>query len=1234
MSSLPTQPYQVNDFSGGITENFIGGGPTRYMVADNLWVTVDKKLEERYGSVLLDLVNYQLPSGNSPVNALIAHDNQQYLLGIACPNVYVLNPNWQNLVGPTGNPPLAGGNYQNQIGSGEWSHHTVLTNDSLATKPVKIYRGLGYPIQMVSPTIQASPQIPPTAIGSFQAITAGLPPIAGQQNISNSILLLNSILLANDLKNNLIAHMQDFGAFFNTNLHQNQDTTDIATLTAAANASDLNSLLNLTAAIISAYSGHVADVINNFFTPAYHWMITGTLTPLNFQLSNTTAPTTLVAAAAILDDVKTKFLMHEVAPYTHDGLNNYTLLGKHLVTSAHIGTVTTGPVLTPNYSQTLALANNVKAVFNAHVGDATYHIISDTVSPITFPDAIDLDTLYIMIVYIRVQYQQHWQDSSLQHTIATCNITGTAITAGQIPAGGAVPQPNYTIWDSSYVVFTKAQQRVFVNPPTVGGNWTTGTGTATASATATTNETTYPLDFTPALYHITENVNTSNESLAASNFGSFATYSPTVQNLTSWLSLLTQVSTAFMAHDNNNAVHLAASAHQPTATTPMISQYAYAMHWFYQYIRYDGVIFNVVSAPIFLGPVQTESISPAYQSVNPTGGAPLDVAAVTLTVSNIPTLVNGGQDNYDTSNVQLKIFRTINAGSTYYLDGIISNGTTSFVDTLPDVFNPLLPTLVPLQQQTVIYTSGGVVNFDPAPICKYITIMQNTAYYAAIIDTGQTFLNRIRQSIQNNVDSSPGSFFLDLPDVITGISNTRNNVVAFCANSTYLIQGAFTQTGQGQMTYQSISDAIGCVSSESIVRTDVGIFFAGTDGFYYTDGFQLIKLSSELNLTYAALTSNSKQQLAIYGCYDRYNRRVWWTTQPNASDWSSTQQYIFHVNFGVNATGVFTTASNSENYRPSSMIFWQGKQIRGDARGYLFLHTPLSKTDPQVNLSTTATTWNTSHIPYNYSSCAFDFGTTFNRKWLTRLAIQGKNVGNVAMNVQSMSDNGRVPPLNLAPIWFHPNIQWGQPNLIWGAPNSLQPIVWGNTSQLDMWRRFPATQLRADYKQLKITPAFIGVYRYQDWPIGSAAVITPSGTGTASILLETPPGYTAFVWPSDVVGYVFASQLDGYVAQYKITALTTTTNTNDTIIVTDPNNSLISSSVAWIIRGIMKQQRISLTGYNVHFTLLGKMQQAYHGPQDAGENAPGTIFAGGSAEDLTDDSGNPLTDDSGNPLTS
>lgn len=1237
MSSLPTQPYRCSDFSGGLTENFMGGGPTRYKAADNFWVTVDRKLEERYGSQLLDSVNYQLPSGNTPVNALISHDNEQYLMGVACPNVYVLNPNWASILGPTGNTPLAGGNYQSSLSWGEWSHHTLLTDDSLTHSPVLIYRGAPYPTPVIPPYTTNNAAVPnPASIGNFTAITAGLPTMVGSQSILSTVLQ-NCIILANNLQTQMFGHINDVGAV-NFNLHPVLDTVDSNLLFATPGAVDQTSLFVLIAALISAYEGHVTDVIDFASSPNFHFAgyNLDLVMPLNYHLSSTATPTNIVDAAAILDDMKTKFFMHQMAPYTHDQYTKYAVLGVHLVTAPHIGNITTGPIITPHYSTSIAWANQFAVVLNLHENSSTIHFDVDTHNLIDFPLAVDLDTLYVMIIWLRVLYTKHIQDginAQSEMITATSSVGAGRPNLSSIVVVSSQPNPlssdpvTWNVYDPGNLAHGAGTVFPKLVPPTKITFNSATTASSDAGRDAAAVETLYPLTLSTAKFHLAKDTNTAQEQLGGTgSLNYLESPQPNAAAFATWVTLLNQYQIAYNSHDTNITIHVSGGTAQAIPVLLSTASYSFAFHYFYQYMRFDGVIFDLVGPPILVGPVISEPISPSFV-VNSSGSV---LPTSTVSISNIPTLTQSA--NYDIANIQVKIFRTIGGGTTYYQEGVIPNGQTTFVSQLPDASNLLLQNTNSLSIQPTIYTSGGVVNFDPAPICKYTTLLQNTAYYGAVVDAGQTFLNRIRQSIQNSIWASPGSFFIDLPDILTGMSATRNNLVAFCQNSVYQISGLFNELGQGQMAYQSISDTIGCISSKSIVKTDVGIFFAGTDGFYYTDGFQLIKLSSEINLTYQALVVNDPQRNSLYGCYDRYNRRIWWSTQPNGSDHSPSQSYIFHLNFGVNTAGVFTTASNGENYRPSSMIFFQGKQIRGDSRGYLFIHSSLSKTDPKINILTNPTTWSSAYIPYNYASCAVDFGTTYNRKWLTRLSLQAKNEGNVAAQILSVSDNGRVPPLAMSPMFFRKNIMWGQPNLIWGAPNSTQPLVWADAQEMDMWRRFPATQLRADYKQIVITPAYVGVYRYQDWPAGCGAKITPSGVGTATVQILTPAFYTQISWPLDVVGYAFSQQSDGYDDEYPITALSTTTIANDTITVSDPGNELVGSTVAWVIRGYLKTQRLSITSYNIHFTLLGKMQQAFHGSQDAGENARGTTFTLGMGVPLDSEAGIPLDAEDGEQL--
>lgn len=1175
MSTLPAQPYVVNDFSGGLTENFIQGGPKRFMTADNLLITVDRKLEERFGSDLIDSVNYQLPSGNQRIGSLISFESENYLFAQSGSNLYVLNPNWSPLLGPTGNPPLPNTFANNVVSWGEWQHHLLLTSDSLATKPVKVYLD---------------------STNTFQTRTAGLPTLVPTPNISASQNLLLAINIANDIRTQFLAHMQDSGAV-NVGLHVSVDPGQ-TTLTITPAATDLPSLLVLCAALITVYESHITDAINTGTFQGLHYNSGfATVSGLNQHLGTTVAPVDLATATTVLDDMKTKYTWHSLSPVMHDSVNNYVFFAKHQLTAPHIGTVTTGPVLTQNISNSLALVNALRTKYNSHL-TSSEHMLADTTNTVLFPAATDFDSMCLLISHIRFEYMLHWADANKVHnlTTATTVSTSTSITAIVLNSTGSAytPTSGNTIYDSSGITFPT--QPVFVSSP--------GSGTGTASVAASHSGST-TLDFTSARYHVGQTTNVSGETLGgAPTFVNSLSLTPGVfvaaGDLSSWVALLSASVTVFNAHDLNAVTHKTAGGFQVTTYVPAIAQYAYAFHYFYQYTLYNGVIFQIVGTPSFVGPIQTEQILPAQAAQNILGAAPSIIPATTLSISNIAPLVNSAGDNYDTSNILVKIYRTITTGSTYFFDGSVANGVTTFTDITPDS-----STVVPnvtilsslLQTNITLYTTGGIVNFDAPPLAKYVHVINNTAYYGAIIDTGQTFLNRIRQSIQNNIDAAPGSFFDDLDDQITGLSDTRSNLIAVCKNSVYRVYGAFSPTGQGALLHERISDTVGGVGQASIVRTEVGVFFAGTDGFYYTDGYQLIKLSSELNLTYAALVSNAQQRKNIYGAYDRYNRRIWWSTQPNASDYDVSKSYIYHLNFGVNANGVFTTASNGDNYRPSSMLFYRGLQYRGDARGFLFVHSSAKQTDPLVVLGATPTLWNTAVIPYNYSSCAIDFGTTFMRKWTTRISLQGENLGNVAGNISSISDQGRVPPANLKPLWFNQNIQWGKPNIIWGASNASQPIVWGATSTLDMWRRFPATQLRCDFKQIVLTPAKIGVYRYEDWPIGAFASVTAGGAGSGTATILSPSPYTNIVWPVDIVGYVLSVATDGYVLEYPITAVS-----GNQLTYSDPSNTLHSGAVAWVIRGVMKQQRLSLQSYNIHFSLIGKNQQAYQGASNAGEN--------------------------------
>ena len=1272
---LLTQPYPINDFSGGMTENFIQGGPTKYLAADNFIVTTNRKLEMRYGSVILDSTNYLLPSGNNRVGTLINFDNDTAILAQSGPYLYWYGGSagsWNAITGPTGNPALPGADATHRVSSGMFQHQMYLTHDSSYGYPTKVY---------VDP------------FGNYQTRTAGLPGLPAIPNYAYGPLLTACTTLANDILARFIAHTNS------TQLHQAVDNVTASLLLTAVPATSLTTLLTLCSLLQTAYTAHIGDaqlsgsfrafhqnnVLNmggyaaqsTVFPGAATFQVTlptclniplvttaetnATLTAdlviatasdapdLQIAICNTNA---LASAALFLDDLLTKYKMHVYAPFTHDLLNNCSVIGQNIPTTGHINYVAGGPDISPNFGPMFSAVQGFMTQFNAHALSGNIHVQFDYAHQISCPAPTDSDSLFIAIAHCRAQYNQHQVDSlypffyggidttlggsSIQHGVVYSNPLYPAVLGN--PANITFPNQQ-SFGNGMTVVDLTANQALFnvglktYTTISAASNASTGmtfTMAAPGATTTTSDQASGQLYFVAqwsfSSYHWSTETAPTTTQIPAN------TLTQVGVDLASWAAIFTALSLAYNAHDASTSAHtqgpmvaqaviqdvnLLASVLAllnpivPTATVlsfyqqnvpvPAIAQYVYGFHYMDTY-TVGNLEFEVVGPVTLVGPIETPVIETAVtasqQSLNQY--TTVQVAPAPVTISNIPPLpYSSAGTNYDLANIQVNACRTIDAGATLFQLAALPNGQSTYIDSVGDTSATTPGGLILIDNPT-IYTSGNVVNFDPAPQCKYLHIFNGTAYFGGVWDTGQFFANRVRQSIAFAPDSSPRAFYDDFDDIVMGISSTRSNVVVFCKNSTYRSQGQFNSLGQGAMTHERISDTVGCLWASSIVKTELGIFWASQDGFYYTDGNQVIKLSSELNLTYLAMTQTAQQQRNLYGTYDKWHRRVWWSTQPDPGDSDVSQSWVLHLDFGVSTAGVFTTASGGDSYRPSSMLFFQNTQYRGDARGYLFLHSPLYKSDPLVAVGTAATLWNTQPLPYNYTSCAIDFGSTFNRKWVPRISLTSKNEGNYALSIVSINDLGKSQG-TLAVMNYNANLRWGTPGIIWGSNTPL----WNQVKQPDMWRRFPAGQMRCDFKQIVCTPAQVGLYNSEQYPVGASANITPVGLGaTATLAMNVPTGYTSMFWPVDVVGYVIAFSTDGYLAEYPITVLSGDTKT---ITVSLPTNVTLAAILAgthlpWVIRGVNKNGKLSLTAINIHFALMGKEQDAYQGVQSSGEN--------------------------------
>jgi hypothetical protein len=595
-----------------------------------------------------------------------------------------------------------------------------------------------------------------------------------------------------------------------------------------------------------------------------------------------------------------------------------------------------------------------------------------------------------------------------------------------------------------------------------------------------------------------------------------------------------------------------------TASSEASRNYLYRLVYYYSYT---------------VGTVTFEDYGPTYEVEASNIDAPNTTA---VAIASIPVLANGSTENYDTSNIKVKIFRTLDSGLSFYYVGQVTNGTTTYNDSTSDAT---------LEDSTLLYTEGGVYDNDPPPKCKYIIVANNIAWYLHTKNaSGEIFPNRIRQSVQYDIDACPESFYRDLEDEIVGGGAIGIYPIIFCKSRIYRLEGFYDLTGRGVIDAREISRTVGCVNHLGIVQARDGIFFPGNDGFYFTNGYEVQKISNDFNRTYKDLVSTSTQRSNIYGMFEGLKNRVWWAVQVDSGSADNDACYVADLNFGIRPDTPFTTLSGDESFAPTALLYYNKTVYRGDRRGYLFQHDDEVLTDPEVNTLAAPSTWNTQTIIYDYKSVGFDFGNPHVRKWVPKMTVNAKNASNVSIGINSYNDDSALG-LDLKEIRIYSNILWGDPTLIWGDDD----LIWNYTKIINGMRRFPATKLRCSYKQIQFTNSFTIVTNSDT--LGVATV----NSATKKVTLEVANR----IWPEDIVGYFITFDDDAYTLQYEVTA-----RDSDTVITFSDalNTSVSGSATAWLLKGYRKGDVFNPLNYTIQYALLSDTQTRWHADQ-AGENA-------------------------------
>lgn len=645
---------------------------------------------------------------------------------------------------------------------------------------------------------------------------------------------------------------------------------------------------------------------------------------------------------------------------------------------------------------------------------------------------------------------------------------------------------------------------------------------------------------------------------AGTETGSHSLASSTVPTtLAEALTFLDDIKTKFNAHDADDSAHGTNSENQVSAVrVPAFtaggsgSHYLYAFFYKYTYTVGDVTFEN--DGPVFYS---------ADQSLNTS----------TKTISNIPAIANGSTRCYDTATITCEIYRTVASGSTYYRVGSVTNGTTSYSDTTSDS---------DLILNSVLYTEGDVLEDEPPPPCKYISIVNDVACYAAIKEGSVAYPTRFRFSRPGSPDATSVDFDDDVEEDITGINNLGIYHILFTRNRVYRLEGFFDELGRGGIEKREISREHGCISNRSIVRTPEGLYYAGTDGFYFTDGYTVKKISAHLNPSYKNIVVSTSQEAGITGRFDASEKRIYWAVTSNVVLQNNDSFWVLDLTFPGVAEDqkVFTTFSNNNSWQPTAIEYLDGDILIGDSRGYVFRFDDNTIVDYKVDTTVAPSSWNTSTIIWDYKSFSTTFGSVTQFKFVPTCTLQAKNLGNATIQIKSNEEDSNNYAA-LKEIRVRDSLIWGEAGYTWGASD----VLWNVQKLVRAMRRFPFRHVRSIYKQIQITNSKTIIYNSDTYGTGnidgSANTLTIAGT-----------------FPTDIVTYVVTFENDSYTQEYTIS----TRNSGTVLTFLDPSNvAPTSTGKKWLIKGYRKKERLNLLSFSLNYLTIAQNQSVYTGSTGA-----------------------------------
>lgn len=493
-----------------------------------------------------------------------------------------------------------------------------------------------------------------------------------------------------------------------------------------------------------------------------------------------------------------------------------------------------------------------------------------------------------------------------------------------------------------------------------------------------------------------------------------------------------------------------------------------------------------------------------------------------------------------------------------------------------------------------LYTTGGVPEELEIPPSK-VSFKANSAiflgntreYERSVSSDGYSYVsykNRVRQTLQGLSTASPGTFFVDLPEEVICGAAAKDKPVFVTTRGVYRIDGIIPDDGNGALSYEQIYDRVGGVSYQGAISCNNVVYFAGTDGFYMTDGYQVQPISENLKISYSLIDKDK-----IKAAYNRAENSIYWAISHSGV---YDEIWVLNLEKPITEKSCFTKLGGSPNFRPTAIAFTdESELLRGDEDGWVFIHGSSYLADPRVNRNTGALERNsssellTAHIPFDLASAFFSFGSTRLRKYVTDWDITVENINPRTDDRQSFSiqpyynnDKGRIAE--------------GLSSYV-----TMKPIAYIDPPPglVEIKRKFSAGSLRCLYKQLGFRNASVLIADFDEinnpQPPGNI-------TGKVTITAVSPTVWTAtlnsgYNFPvSDLQGCELYLEYDGYMTAFTITDANDGADADtkpDTLVITHPSATPPTGGAnmqKWRIKGYPKTERFAVIGYNIPFHIM------------------------------------------------